>query len=61
MWHWEGGDALLMSRAVDETGAVQPTLAELRRSHGAGARYHFNNIRAWRVGRDGRVTFGLEG
>ena len=61
MWRWEGGDALLMSRAVDETGAVQPTLAELRRSHGAGARYHFNNIRAWRVGRDGRVTFGLEG
>jgi sulfane dehydrogenase subunit SoxC len=50
-----------MSRAVDETGYVQPTLAELRKARGLGTFYHFNHIRAWRVRRDGTVVFGLEG
>ena len=59
-WKWDGSDATLMSRATDETGYVQPTLAELRRVRGLGARYHFNNIRAWRVRSDGSVLFGLE-
>ena len=29
-WRWDGKPALLQSRAVDETGFVQPTIAELR-------------------------------
>ena len=45
---------------IDETGYVQPTLAELRQVRGLGTAYHFNNIRAWRVRRDGTVLFGLE-
>jgi sulfane dehydrogenase subunit SoxC len=61
LWRWEGREALLMSRALDETGYVQPTLAELRTVRGAGAPYHFNNIRGWKVHADGRVVFGLEG
>ena len=61
LWNWGGQEAVLMSRAVDETGYVQPTLAELRSARGYGARYHFNNIRAWRVLTDGRVLFALEG
>jgi len=60
-WNWDGRDAMLMSRAVDETGYVQPTLAELRKVRGPGAPYHFNNIRAWRVRGDGTVRWGLEG
>jgi hypothetical protein len=28
-WHWDGQPAVIQSRAVDETGYVQPTLAEL--------------------------------
>jgi sulfane dehydrogenase subunit SoxC len=46
-----------MSRAVDDLGYVQPTMAELRHARGPGTEYHFNPIRAWRVGRDGAVTF----
>ena len=46
---------------MDETGYVQPTLAELRKVRGPGAPYHFNNIRAWRVRGDGTVRWGLEG
>lgn len=50
-----------MSRATDETGYVQPTLAQLRAARGAGTRYHFNNIRAWHIAGDGSVTFGVGG
>ena len=40
---------------------MQPTIAELLAARGAGTSYHFNHIRAWRVHRDGHVTFGLDG
>ncbi|HEU5481327.1 MAG TPA: hypothetical protein VFU90_15885, partial [Candidatus Tumulicola sp.] len=60
-WKWDGREATLMSRATDETGYVQPTLAQLRAARGTGTRYHFNNIRAWRIAPDGSVTFGLDG
>jgi sulfane dehydrogenase subunit SoxC len=61
LWKWTGGESMLMSRAVDETGYVQPTLAELRKVRSVGSHYHLNNIRAWKVEKDGRVFFGLEG
>ena len=56
-WRWTGNNSFLMSRAVDETGYVQPTMAELRAARGPATEYHFNCIRGWRVGRDGAVTF----
>ena len=58
MWKWDGRATTLMSRAVDETGAEQPTLAEFTRVRGAGTDYHFNAIRTWKVAGDGAVTFG---
>ncbi len=61
LWNWDEGATTLLSRAVDETGYVQPTLAELREARGLGTFYHFNHIRAWRVQQDGTVVFGLEG
>lgn len=60
-WNWTGRETRLLSRATDETGYVQPTLRELRRARGTGTNYHMNSIRAWRVLRDGRVLFGLQG
>jgi sulfane dehydrogenase subunit SoxC len=57
MWQWDGNNTMLMSRAVDETGYVQPTMKQLRGVRGPGTDYHFNSIRAWRVARDGTVTF----
>jgi sulfane dehydrogenase subunit SoxC len=59
LWNWKGEEALLMSRATDETGYVQPTLEQLVAARGAGTNYHLNNMRSWRVLRDGRVFFGL--
>ena len=57
MWQWNGKPAMLMSRARDETGYVQPSVAEYRRVRGPGTDYHFNAIRSWRVAADGAVTF----
>jgi sulfane dehydrogenase subunit SoxC len=61
LWKWDGRETTLLSRAVDETGYVQPTLEQLRNARGLGTAYHFNHIRAWRVQGDGTVVFGLEG
>src|SRR5213593_1709360 len=38
-WKWNGEEAVLMSRAVDETGYVQPTRAQLLAHRGAGTIY----------------------
>jgi sulfane dehydrogenase subunit SoxC len=57
MWEWNGESATLLSRATDETGAVQPTRTELVRARGRGTDYHFNQIVGWKVARDGGVTF----
>jgi sulfane dehydrogenase subunit SoxC len=59
MWKWEGQEALVMSRAVDETGYVQPTLEVYRAGRGPGTDYHYNHIRGWKVGADGGVTYGV--
>lgn len=59
MWQWQGETTVLMSRATDETGYVQPTAAALREARGVGTRYHYNHIRAWTVSQDGTVEFGV--
>jgi sulfane dehydrogenase subunit SoxC len=59
-WQWNGARAVLMSRAVDETGYAQPTLAEFRARRGPGTDYHFNYIRSWVVEPDGQVFFGVD-
>ena len=58
MWQWDGRPAQLMSRAIDETGYVQPSLESFRKGRGPGTDYHFNAIRSWLVEADGSVFFG---
>ena len=55
-WHWDGAPAVLMSRAIDETGYVQPTRAALVAVRGTHSYYHFNAIQPWRVDAQGGVT-----
>ena len=57
LWQWTGNESFLMSRATDETGYVQPSMAQLKAVRGPGTDYHFNGIRGWRVRADGTVTF----
>lgn len=57
MWEWGGAPALLLSRATDETGYVQPTRAQLIAARGPGTDYHFNHVQGWQVAADGEVTY----
>jgi sulfane dehydrogenase subunit SoxC len=59
MWDWDGRSATLMSRAVDETGYVQPTFAEFEAKRGPGTDFHFNHIRSWVVQPNGVVQYGV--
>lgn len=56
-WMWDGQPAVILSRAVDETGYAQPTYAAFEAARGKGTDYHFNAIRAWQIDGAGRVTF----
>jgi sulfane dehydrogenase subunit SoxC len=60
-WEWKGGEAVIMSRATDETGYVQPTFDVLLAARGPSTAYHFNHIRAWKVMSDGAVKFAGPG
>lgn len=57
LWNWNGDDTVLMSRAIDETGYVQPTQAELIAARSERTGYHLNPITGWRVRRDGTVLY----
>lgn len=61
LWSWNGRETEIMSRAIDETGYVQPTRAALIAARGVGSiPSHLNPITAWKIERDGRVLFRSE-
>lgn len=55
-WVWDGQPAILQSRALDETGYVQPAYGKLRAVRGTKSIYHNNAIQSWKVGASGEVT-----
>lgn len=59
LFEWRGRDTVIMSRATDETGYVQPTVQQLWEARGERTSYHQNHQRAWKIARTGEVTFGL--
>ncbi|SPH16562.1 hypothetical protein DEA8626_00072 [Defluviimonas aquaemixtae] len=52
---WDGSEMYLQSRAIDETGYVQPTKDQLREIRGLNNVYHNNGIQTWWVRADGEV------
>ncbi|MFN4056898.1 MAG: sulfite dehydrogenase [Roseinatronobacter sp.] len=52
---WDGKPMLLQSRAVDETGYVQPTKDQLRAVRGLNSIYHNNGIQTWHVNENGEA------
>src|SRR5262247_3240899 len=63
-WRWEGGPAVLQSRAWDEAGNVQPTRAQIVAARGETTKVppvtgfpsqHYNGITAWAIERTGEV------
>lgn len=60
LWRWDGTPTEILSRAVDETGYVQPEWPALLAARGRRTRYHLNPVTGWTIGADGRVLFGIE-
>ena len=54
-WVWDGKPALVQSRAIDETGYVQPSIRQLREVRGTRSIYHNNAIQTWLVQESGEV------
>jgi len=55
-WRWDGSPAILQSRAVDETGYVQPSRERLIAERGGRTLYHYNGIQSWQVSTTGEVS-----
>jgi sulfane dehydrogenase subunit SoxC len=55
-WRWDGAPVVLKSRAVDETGYVQPERAVLVNERGRNGYFHYNAIVSWAVAQDGSVS-----
>ncbi len=63
-WHWDGGPAVLQSRAWDESGNFQPTREQIVAHRGEATRVpnpnafpnqHYNGPTSWAVDTDGEV------
>ena len=59
-WEWDGRPTEVLSRAVDESGYVQPEMSALRAARGRRTRYHLNPVTGWTISADGRLRFGLQ-
>ena len=64
-WRWDGGPVVLLSRAWDEAGNVQPLRAEFVASRGQTRKpvtnplgfpnQHYNSITSWGIDRNGEI------
>ena len=54
-WQYDGSPTVLMSRATDDTSAVQPTRSAVLKGRSPGSFYHVNAIQAWQIDASGEV------
>ncbi|HRE20971.1 MAG TPA: hypothetical protein PKW21_08060, partial [Rhabdaerophilum sp.] len=52
---WDGREMLIQSRAMDDTGYLQPTKDDLRKVRGVNSIYHNNGIQTWLVRANGET------
>ncbi|MDH3224188.1 MAG: sulfite dehydrogenase, partial [Gemmatimonadota bacterium] len=57
LWEWDGRETAVWSRAVDETGYVQPSAQEFIAARTARSSYHHNPTTGWRIRSDGSVVY----
>ena len=55
-WQWNGGPAVLQSRATDDTGMVQPTRAQFAAERGLRGAFHYNAVASWSIDEKGEAT-----
>jgi len=54
-WRWDGSPLVLMSRAIDETGAAQPTRSDWKAKYDPSNFLHYNAIQPWQITEEGAV------
>ena len=54
-WNWNGEQTLIGSRAIDETGYVQPERKALIAKRGSRSYYHYHGIQYWKLFKSGKV------
>ena len=55
-WEWDGGEAIIQSRATDSAGNLQLTREAVIVDRGTNAFYHNPGIQSWRVNTSGEVS-----
>lgn len=58
-WQWDGKPTTIMSRAIDETGYVQPDLQKILEVRGKNSTYHNHAIQPWNINDNGEVSNAL--
>jgi len=64
-WHWDGNEAEIVSRCIDEIGQRQPTREEVAKYWNVPFDRNYrvpgldNSVMLWNIARDGTVTNGL--
>jgi len=54
-WNYEGKETILISRATDEFGNIQPTRDEWKSRYASYTFNHYNAIQAWKITKDAEV------
>jgi sulfane dehydrogenase subunit SoxC len=61
LFNWNGSDTVISSRAIDETGYVQPDRKTWLAARGPGSGpYHRNPVTGWRLKAGGDVVYRVE-
>ena len=61
LFNWNGKETVIMSRAIDESGYVQPSRAAWLEARGPGSGpYHRNPVTGWRLQAGGDVIYRVE-
>ena len=54
-WHWDGKSTVLLSRATDAHGRMQPGRKEWKQRYASPTFNHYNAIQSWDISSNGEV------
>ena len=55
-WRFDGSPSVILSRAIDEAGNVQPLRSAFIAANGPQISYHNNSIQSWQIDANGSVS-----
>ena len=55
IYDWQGKEAIIQSRCIDNKLRTQPTRKQVIKKMGKNATYHFNGITSWKIKVNGEI------